>query len=267
MIGTSTLSRRMAYSGKWNSTDQVPERAIAEGIIDRFGSLNPTDGGVSSRESLSFSRVKRNRRRIRCNSPPTSIRYKLDLWSTFTYYLRDPLNGDQMLQHDDRVVYGFKGSNTWHAEFFGLPMSNVIGVQARIDDIRDVGIFSTVRRRTIGTDAKRKRHRIEWGGVCGEQRCSGPTRYAPRWVFARIGSISTSKTRCVNADGSCNIDSDPEGCVTGDKKAGIFSPKLGISFGPVGNDHDLSSTPAMGYHSNDARGVTRSGENPGRQPP
>jgi hypothetical protein len=58
----------MAYSGKWNSTDQLPERAIEEGVIDRFGSLNPTDGGVSSRSSLSFSRVKRSRTtsRIRC---------------------------------------------------------------------------------------------------------------------------------------------------------------------------------------------------------
>lgn len=49
----------MAYSGTWNSTDQVPQRAIEEGIIDRFGSLNPTDGGISSRESVSISRVAR----------------------------------------------------------------------------------------------------------------------------------------------------------------------------------------------------------------
>ena len=49
----------MGYSGKWNSTDQVPQRAIDEGLIDRFGSLNPTDGGTSSRFSLSFDRVRR----------------------------------------------------------------------------------------------------------------------------------------------------------------------------------------------------------------
>ena len=140
----------MAYSGKWNSTDQVPERAIARGVIDRFGSLNPTDGGISSRDSLSFSRVKRtDTGQVQFSA--YVIRYKLDLWSTFTYYLKDPVNGDQMLQHDDRVVYGFKGSKTWYTELFGLQMSNVIGVQARIDDIRDVGIFSSYQSRTIGT--------------------------------------------------------------------------------------------------------------------
>src|ERR1700723_1798029 len=140
----------MAYSGKWNSTDQVPERAIARGVIDRFGSLNPTDGGISSRDSLSFSGVKRTDT-DQVQFSAYVIRYKLDLWSTFTYYLKDPVNGDQMLQHDDRVVYGFKGSKTWYTEFLGLPMSNVIGAQARIDDIRDVGNFSSYQRRTIGT--------------------------------------------------------------------------------------------------------------------
>ena len=50
----------MAYSGRWNATDQVPERAIEAGLVGRFGSLNPTDGGESSRSSLSFSRVKRD---------------------------------------------------------------------------------------------------------------------------------------------------------------------------------------------------------------
>src|SRR3984957_21261950 len=120
----------MAYSGKWNSTDQVPLRAISDGMIDRFGSLNPTDGGISSRESFSFSRVKRTDA-DQVQFSAYVIRYKLDLWSTFTYYLRDPVNGDQMLQHDDRVVYGFKGSKTWYTELLGMPVSNVIGVQAR----------------------------------------------------------------------------------------------------------------------------------------
>src|ERR1700722_16005175 len=92
----------MAYSGKWNSTDQVPERAPDEDVIGRFGSLNPTDGGQSSRYSLSFNRV------LRTDTDQTQfsayvISYNLHLWSTFTYYLQDPVYGDQMLQHDNRV--------------------------------------------------------------------------------------------------------------------------------------------------------------------
>jgi hypothetical protein len=69
----------------------------------------------------------------------------------------------------------------------------------------------------------------------------------------------------LNADGSCNIESDLLGCNTGDARASIFSPKLGIVLGPWGRT-TYFITLADGYHSNDARGVTRSGENPDAQP-
>jgi hypothetical protein len=99
----------MTYSGRWNSTDQVPQRAVNDGLIDRFGSLNPSDGGVSTRSSLSFNRViQSDQDQLQLSA--YVIRYKLDLWSTFTDYLKDPVNGDQLLQHDDRVVYGAKAS-------------------------------------------------------------------------------------------------------------------------------------------------------------
>jgi hypothetical protein len=91
----------MTYSGKWNSTDQVPAHAITDGIIGRYGSLNPADGGSSSRSSLSFNRVRRSDT-DQVQFSAYVIRYKLDLWSTFTYYLSDPVNGDQMLQHQQR---------------------------------------------------------------------------------------------------------------------------------------------------------------------
>ena len=252
----------MAYSGKWNSTDQVPERAITQGVIDRFGSLNPTDGGVSSRESLSFSRVKRTDT-DQVQFSAYVIRYKLDLWSTFTYYLKDPVNGDQMLQHDDRVVYGFKGSKTWYTTLFGLPMSNVIGAQARVDDIFDVGIFSSYRRQTIGT--------TQDAGVM-ESNAALYAENSIQWAASARTVLGLRedqfdfdvKDKMLNA-GSCNIESDPEGCDTGNKRASIFSPKLGIILGPWAKTTFFINA-GDGYHSNDARGATRSGENPDVRP-
>jgi hypothetical protein len=66
-------------------------------------------------------------------------------------------------------------------------------------------------------------------------------------------------------DGGCNLGSDPLGCVTGDKRASIFSPKLGIVLGPWAETM-LFLNAGDGYHSNDARGVTRSGQNPQQLP-
>lgn len=249
----------MAYSGKWNSTDQVPAHAIAEGVIGRFGSLNPTDGGISSRDSVSFSRVKRNDT-DQVQFSAYVIRYTLDLWSTFTYYLKDPLNGDQMLQHDDRVVYGFKGSKTWYAELFGFPMANVLGVQARIDDIRDVGIFPSVGRQTIG--AKQNASVLESNGAVYVENSIQWTPKVRTVLGLRVDQFDFDvKDKMFNANGSCNINSDPLGCSTGNKRASIFSPKLGAALGPWAKTTYFINF-GDGYHSNDARGVTRSGENP-----
>jgi hypothetical protein len=253
----------MAYSGKWNSTDQVPQRAVSEGLIDRFGTLNPTDGGVSTRSSLSFSRVKRTDE-DQVQMSAYVIRYKLDLWSTFTYYLRDPINGDQMLQHDDRVVYGFKASKSWFSSFLGAPTTTVIGVQARMDDIKDVGIFPTFERQTIGTTQN--------AGVLesnGAVYAESSTQWLDR-VQTTLGLREDQfdfdvKDKMVNPDGSCNINSDPLGCVTGTKRAAIFSPKLGLIVGPWAKTSYFINI-GEGYHSNDARGVTRSGQNPDQSP-
>jgi hypothetical protein len=249
----------LAYAGKWTSTDQVPQHAIDEGVIGRFGSLAPSDGGISSRSSLSFSRVKTTDE-DQWQMSAYLIRYKLNLWSTFTGYLNDPANGDQMLQRDDRVVYGFKASKSWFATLAGFPLTNVIGVQARVDDIKDVGLFPTLERQVIGT--------LQDAGVVE----SNGAVYAESSVHWRDYFLTTIglredqfdfdvKDKLLNQNGSCNLNSDPLGCNTGNKRAAVFNPKLGVVLGPWADTRYFFNI-ADGYHSNDARGVTRSGEDP-----
>jgi hypothetical protein len=253
----------MAYSGRWTSTDQVPERAIDEGLIGRYGNLAPSDGGESGRSSLSFNWVERNGRGQNQLSAYV-IRYRLDLWSTFTFNLKDPTFGDQMLQHDDRIVYGAKGSKSWFGSIAGAPMINVVGVQARYDDIRDVGIFPTFQRQILGT--------AQDAGVME----SSAALYAEssiqwrRWLRSIVGLREDQFTFDVqdkmrNPDGSCTIASDPLGCDTGSRVASIFSPKAGLVLGPWARSTWFLNF-GYGYHSNDARGVTRSGQNPDVQP-
>jgi outer membrane receptor protein involved in Fe transport len=248
----------MGYHGKWNSTDQVPEHAITEGLITRFGTLAPTDGGETSRYSLSFNRVKKTvDDQVQLSA--YVIKYKLDLYSTFTYYLVDPDNGDQMLQHDDRMVYGFKGSKTWHTRLLGLDTSNLIGAQARFDDIKDVGLFHTLQRQILGTDQNASVQESN-GAIYVENTTQWLDRLRTVLGLREDEFSFDVKDKMLNAERGCNINSDPLGCDTGDKRANIFSPKLGITIGPW-NSTEFFITLAEGYHSNDARGVTRSGEN------
>jgi outer membrane receptor protein involved in Fe transport len=235
----------MGYHGKWNSTDQVPQHAITDGLISRFGTLAPTDGGETSRYSLSFNRVRKtDDDQVQVSA--YVIKYKLDLYSTFTYYLVDPDNGDQMLQHDDRTVYGFKGSRTWFTHLFGLETSNVVGVQARFDDIQDVGLFHTFQRQVLGTDQNAS-VRESNGAVYFEN--------TTHWLD-KFRTVLGLREDVFNFDVTDKMVDDPLGDNTGNKRANIFSPKLGITLGPWART-EFFVTAAEGYHSNDARGVTR----------
>ena len=249
----------MSYSGRWTSTDQVPERAINQGLIDRFGSLSPTDGGLSSRSSLSVNRLRRDEQ-DQLQISGYVIRYKLDLYSNFTFNLKQPALGDQMLQHDDRVVYGLKASNTWYTNLAGTPMDVLVGAQARFDDIRGVGIFRTAERRIFETEQDASVHELAsalYTEVNTHWRSWASTSLGLRADYFDFKVTDAMR----NPDGSCDASSDPLGCNTGRRRATIVSPKFGLVLGPFSGT-TLYFNVASGYHSNDARGITRSGENP-----
>ncbi|RYE52454.1 MAG: TonB-dependent receptor, partial [Hyphomicrobiales bacterium] len=131
----------MAYDGKWNSTDQVPRRAIESGLINRFGNLDPTDGGKSSRYSLS-AQLRRDDTTVSAYA----IDYRLNLFSNFTYFLDDPVRGDQFEQADRRRVYGFQARRDFKSDWGERKMTNSLGFQARRDDIGNVGLYRTQGR-------------------------------------------------------------------------------------------------------------------------
>ena len=87
----------MGYDAKWTSTDQIPLRAVDDGSLDRFGAIDPTDGGKTSRYSLSFDAVTSNDLgTLRFNA--YAVASRLNLYNNFTYFLDDPVDGDQFEQ-------------------------------------------------------------------------------------------------------------------------------------------------------------------------
>src|SRR5262249_21477395 len=140
----------MAYDGRWNSTDQIPERAIASGLIPRFGSLDPTDGGETHRYSGSFE-WQQTRDNAVTNVTAYAIGYTLDLFSDFTYYLDDLLNGDQFEPFDQRVGTGGSVTRRRLGRWFGHDVQQTFGVQVRNDDISTVGLYHTKARRRLST--------------------------------------------------------------------------------------------------------------------
>ena len=102
----------MIYDNEWNSADQIPSRAISEGLIDDFGSLDKTLGGSTRRISLS-SEYNHDHKTNQVIWRSYIIDYELDLWSNFTYFLDDPVGGDQFKQKDERTIFGGSYENLW----------------------------------------------------------------------------------------------------------------------------------------------------------
>ena len=139
----------MAYEGgPWTSTDQVAKRAISEGLIDRFGSLDPTDGGKTYRYSLSGEWHSGDIHSM-TRAHAYVIGYGLNLWSNFTYFLNDPVNGDQFEQVDRRIVIGGDISQEWYTKLFGMEETTTLGFQNRNDDISRVDLYNTKARAVL----------------------------------------------------------------------------------------------------------------------
>ena len=124
--GQGWAASLMAYAAHWTSTDQVPQRLIDAGSYDgrpfsRFDSLDPSDGGSTSRFSLSgeWHRFTDDGSSTRVSA--YAMRYRLQLGSNFSYALDHPVEGDQFLQRDSRSVVGEAASHALSHTLAGLP--------------------------------------------------------------------------------------------------------------------------------------------------
>ena len=179
----------MAYNNRWTSTDQVAKRAIDQGIIGRFGTLDPTDGGRSSRYSLSSRFSTLNDWGV-TKVEAYAIRYTMTLFNNFTYFLDDEVNGDQFSQTDSRTILGFHGNHTFKGRLGPFDSETRVGVQGRYDDI-DVGLHNT-RAAPVAVDrARRRRAGRQHRALCPEHHAldavAAHGRRRPRRLVPRQG--------------------------------------------------------------------------------
>ncbi len=230
----------MGYSGRWNATDQIPLRAIDAGLVGRFGTLDASDGGVSSRYSLSADYAAR----LAGGDFQTTaywFKYRLNLYSNFTFFLNDPVNGDQFEQADARNVYGWTGEWTRRATLFERPSLNTLGYELRQDRIKPVGLYANRQRQRLSTTRLDDVVESSAGLFA-----SNDTRWTD-WMRS-IAGLRYDRYRF-----DVTSLSTPQN--SGDVSAGIWSPKLSLVFGPWAQTEYFVNA-GYGFHSNDARGVT-----------
>jgi len=228
----------MAYSNAWNSTDQVAQRALDQGVIGRFGSLDPTDGGVSSRFSLSGN-FAHSSEYGQSKISAYLVRSDLQLYNNFTYLLDNPVNGDQFNQLDRRTLGGFDARHAFDWRFGGFETQTRVGMQTRYDDIH-VGLFKTEQRTPLSTV---REDRVQEGNVGIWMDTT--TRWTD-WLRSTVGIREDIFAGRVLSD-------TPEN--SGNAQASMASPKAGIVLGPWYKT-EFYGNAGYGLHSNDIRGAT-----------
>lgn len=226
------------YDSSWIATDHVAKRAVDSGLIGRFGSLDPTSGGETARYSLNADWWRQGES-DGWRLGAYSYYYDLDLYSNFTYALRDPVNGDQFLQTDKRWVQGIEGEYTWSSDFEEAFAEQAVGFQLR-NDIIDNGLFYTEERELLDTVREDEIMQTSLG------------LYGQTETF---WSETFRSTLGIRADVyHFDVESDL-GINSGDETDAILSPKAGVVFGPW-SDTEFYLQGGDGFHSNDARGTT-----------
>ena len=229
----------MGYSADWNATDQVPLRAIESGLISRFGSIDDTDLGRTYRHSIAFDGL-RSTGDSALRVTAYGLRYGLNLIQNFTYFLANPVDGDQFEQEDRRTAVGAKVSYRRLGHFLGRPVESMAGMQLRHDNAATIGLYDTVRQRRTNT-IRDDRLLQTSGGLFAQSEIEWSPVF--RTTLGLRGDLYGYDVAAI----------DPRN--SGSGSDGIVSPKLTAVLGPW-QDTEFYVNWGHGFHSNDARGAT-----------
>jgi outer membrane receptor protein involved in Fe transport len=222
------------YHASWTSSDQIPLRAVEAGLIPRFGFIDPDLGGRTTRLGLNAGADVGD-----LSFGAYAVHYRFRLTSNFTYFLDDPVNGDEFQQRDRRSVFGGSLRYGVDSSIGTLPVSFRLGADARYDDVGLVGLYRStngIRRETVREDS----HDEYSLGLFGEAELALSPRL--RAIVGLRGETYGYDVRSALAANS------------GDGDESILLPKVSLAWRPARHAEFYASY-GEGFHSNDARGA------------
>ncbi len=235
------------FKTAWDASGEIPARQVRSREIGRFGSNDPSEGGKSERQNLSlvYNYADANQS---FNAQTWLSAYRLQLWSNFSLFFNDPVNGDAIEQNDKRFLAGNNINYRRNYRLWGLPMETFVGFQSRFDHIR-VGLFRQIERQRIGTESNNLVRQTNLGWFAQQEI------ELADWLRTQLGA------RVDNFWYNVEQLSDPATVtnpISGSGSASIANPKLNFIFTPFTDNNVAKSTNLFlnfggGYHSNDAR--------------
>ena len=223
------------YDSRWNATDQVPQRAVESGLIDELGFIDPDLGGSTERYAFTGS--------IEFGTwalTAFAIDYDFSLFSNFTYFLDDPIAGDEFEQRDERKIYGLNVDAGRDLRLVGRRASLRWGIQTRFDDIDAVGLYGTASQVRTGTVREDTLQEFS-AGVYGEAEFE---------ITPRLRAIAGLRGDYYDWDVAALRSSN-----SGSGDDVIVSPKLSLAY-RLNDGLEAYANWGRGFHSNDVRGAT-----------
>lgn len=237
------------HKSQWNGSGEIPLRAVTDGTIDRFGSIDPSEGGKTIRSTGRLNYHYDTTSGGRFFADAFGQYYTFDLFTNFTFFLNDPINGDGFQQSDHRVVYGGDLGYRQTISFLGAPGAVTVGAQARVDDIH-ARLAPQARRIVLGTTADSDIQEASYAPYLKAE-------IQPLQWLRLVGGLR-SETFTFDVRNRCVDCADrPAGRTT----SGVLLPKASLILGPwVATEFFLNY--GDGFHSNDARAVVTGGGTP-----
>ncbi len=235
-----------SYASNWYGSGQIPARAVDQGIISRFGSIDPSEGGDTARHQLFITYKMRPTEKSEINALVYAGTYRFNLYSNFTLYEVDPENGDEIEQIDSRVFYGGKVSYKVANKIENVKFVTTMGAQSRNDDIHEE-LWHTRERLQLNQERGNNVRESSIGIYANEE--VSPLKWLRLVGGMRADYLGFAVDNLVNTPGSPN---------SGTNGAHQFSPKASVIVTPVDQKNvnlDVYGNFGNGFHTNDVRGV------------
>ncbi|MFC3881214.1 TonB-dependent receptor [Algoriphagus namhaensis] len=227
------------FTSKWDASGQIPIRAVESGQITNFGALDDTEGGYTSRTNIALNHTKLINDRLFIKNNVYYSTYDFELFSNFTFFLEDSVNGDQIRQGETRALFGAESQLTYSNEFSGGEYALQFGVGLRNDDSRDNELEGTKNRDSIRFVTQR--------GDITESNYYSYVNFDLYLNKLRINpGVRVDYFSYLYQD-KLTPEYDPQSLT-----AAVFSPKLNFIY-TVNDNVQVYAKSGIGFHSNDTR--------------
>jgi outer membrane receptor protein involved in Fe transport len=246
---TSSLTiGESSYAGNWHGSGQIPTRAVDQGAVGRFGSIDPTEGGNTARHQVFLKYKLRPSEESEISALAFLGTYRFNLFSNFTLYLVDPDNGDEIEQVDRRSFYGAAASYRVRHDLGAIKLDTTLGANVRSDDIHEE-LWHTRERLQLGQTRGNDVQETMIGAYLNEEITPA------RWIRLNVGGRADLLSFAVD---NRLITTDSTNPRSGIDAAHQLSPKASLIITPIETEDaqlDVYLNYGHGFHSNDVRGV------------